>query len=104
MKVPNYGWLLLSVREFKESLKLEKFTQRFLFWLFGSLLWEFCLLGDTKLSPLLKLVYTEKAFRPHELGVAACGAVSYTHLQHIQAIHETRRKLPDGGRKLVVDE
>lgn len=104
MKVPNYGWLLLSVREFKESLKLEKFTQRFLFWLFGSLLWEFCLLGDTKLSPLLKLVYTEKAFRPHELGVAACRAVSYTHLQNIQAIHETRRKLPDGGRKLVVDE
>lgn len=103
MKVPNYGWLLLSIREFKESLKLEKFTQRFLFWLYGSLLREFCLLGDTKLSPLLKFVYTKKAFRPHELAVATCRAVSHTHLQHIQAIHETR-KPPDGGRKLVVDE
>lgn len=67
----------------------------------------FCLLGDTKLRPLLKFLHTGKAFRPHELallqrvGLYRMYACSTT-MQYMEQAGDIC--VPGRGRNLVVGE
>lgn len=72
-----------------------------------TLLLGFCLLGDKKLRALLKFLYTEKAFRSHELallpqvGLYRMYACSTT-MQYMEQAGDICP--PGGGRNLVVGE
>ena len=72
-----------------------------------TLLLGFCLLEDTKLRPLLKFLYTEKAFRSHKLALLSQVWLHHTHtcsttMQYMKHAGDTC--LPGGGRNLVVGE